>query len=244
MPRSRARTAWSAAAALAAALLAAGCTGPGHSSTLGSSASRLSNRPAAHPSPSHIRQYLSHSPPAAPTSRPGSQPGPASPTAPAGRPVAGQPGQPVPAGPGPCPANGLRVTIATAHSSAGSLYYPLDFTNVSDVTCTMYGYPGVFFATGPNGTPMGGPAVRNSGAVRKLVTLAPGLTAHASLQVAVAQNYPPALCKPVTAHWLQVFPPASYAADYVAFTALTCAGKVQGGTTLGIYVVRSGATGP
>jgi hypothetical protein len=148
------------------------------------------------------------------------------------------------AGTRPCRATGLRVTIGTADGSAGSLYYPLDFTNVSGVTCTMSGYPGVFFATGPDGTPIGGPAIRNPAAARKLVTLAPGLTAHASLQVVVAQNYPPTLCKPVTAHWLQVFPPASYAADYVAFTALTCAGKVPAGTTLGIYVVRTGATGP
>jgi hypothetical protein len=74
--------------------------------------------------------------------------------------------------------------------------------------------------------------------------VAPGVTVHASLQVAIAQNYPASICDPVTAHWLQVFPPASYVPIYVSFTAQTCTGTIPSGSTLGIYVVRPGATGP
>jgi Protein of unknown function (DUF4232) len=113
----------------------------------------------------------------------------------------------------------------------------------------MYGYPGVAFVTKAGGTAAGGtilgaPAVRNPAFAAKLVSLASGATAHASLQVQVAQSYPAATCKPVTGHWLQVYPPGSYAALYVRFTAVTCAGKIPSRSTLGIYVVRPGPTGP
>jgi hypothetical protein len=152
----------------------------------------------------------------------------------------------------------LRVTIGPGNGAAGSIYYPLDFRNTGSAACTLYGYPGVAFVTrtgatgvggtgvggtGAGGTVLGEPAFRNAAIAPKLVTLAPGATAHASLQVQVAQNYPVATCKPVTGHWLQVYPPGSKAAEYVRFTAVTCAGKIPSGSTLGIYVVLPGATG-
>ena len=157
--------------------------------------------------------------------------------------------QPAASGPGKCPAKALKVTIGRGDGAAGSIYYPLDFTNSGSVTCAMYGYPGVAFVTkaggsAAGGTLLGAPAVRNSTLAAKLVTLAPGATAHASLQVQVAQNYPVAMCKPVSGHWLQVYPPGSYAARYLRFTAVTCTGKIPSRSTLGIYVVQPGATGP
>ncbi len=148
-----------------------------------------------------------------------------------------------------CAVSGLKVTVGQGDGAAGSIYYPLDFTNTSGATCTMYGYPGVAFVTKSGGTAAGGailgaPAVRNPAFAAKPVTLAAGATAHASLQVQVAQSYPVVTCKPVTGHWLQVYPPGSYAALYVRFTAVTCAGKIPSGSTLGIYAVRPGASGP
>jgi hypothetical protein len=157
--------------------------------------------------------------------------------------------QPTAATQSACAASDLKVTVGPGDGAAGSIYYPLDFTNTSGATCTLYGYPGVAFVTKAGGTGAGGsilgaPAVRNRAFTAKLVTLAAGATAHASLQVQVAQSYPVATCKPVTGHWLQVYPPGSYGALYVRFTAVTCAGKIPSGSTLGIYVVRPGATGP
>jgi Protein of unknown function (DUF4232) len=223
---------------LAAGLLASGCSTAGHSGALGKSASSLgsqSSRPK--PGRTHIAQYLPHTSPAAVAaparSTPAASPAPAS--APAIQPVA--------AGPGPCAVSGLRITIGAANGAAGSFYYPLQFTNISGVACTMYGYPGVSFVTEPGGGTIGGPALRDPAFPKELVTLVPGVTVHATLQVAIAQNYPAPLCKPVTAHWLQVFPPASYVPLYIWFTAQTCTGNIPSGTTLGIYVVRPGATG-
>jgi Protein of unknown function (DUF4232) len=151
-------------------------------------------------------------------------------------------------GSGECPADDLKLTIGPGNGAAGSIYYPLEFTNTGSAACTMYGYPGVAFVTKAGGTAAGGtvlgePAFRNAAFAPKQVTLAPGATAHASLQVQAAQNYPVATCKPVTGHWLQVYPPGSRVAEYVRFTAVTCAGKIPSGSTLGIYVVLPGATG-
>jgi hypothetical protein len=149
-----------------------------------------------------------------------------------------------PSGAAGCAPGALRLAVGPASGTAGSFYYALQFTNVSGSACTMYGYPGVAFVTGPGGNAIGGPAVRDPAFPSELVTLAPGAVAHASLQVAIAANYPANICDPATAHWLQVYPPNQYTALYVEFTAQTCTGSVPRGSTLGIYVVRPGATGP
>ena len=227
--RSRAARAALAAAGLATAALVAACTG-GHTAAGG--------RPAGHARPS-----VSHAPPAtAPPTAPATPTTPAS-TGPAA-PRATTPAQPVAAGLPVCTTGSLRVTVGPANGAAGSFYYPLLFTNTSSATCTMYGYPGVALVSQPGGGVVGAAAVRNATFPKEVVTLAPGAVAHASLQVGIAQNYPPAQCKPATGHFLQVYPPGEYAALFVAFTAQTCTGRVGDGSTLGIYVVRAGATGP
>jgi Protein of unknown function (DUF4232) len=163
--------------------------------------------------------------------------------------ASGSASRPASTKPAECPVVDLKVTIGAGNGAAGSIYYPLDFTNTSNAACTMYGYPGVAFVTKEGGAAagaavLGAPAFRDAALAPTLVTVAPGATAHASLQVQDAQNYPVAICKPVTGRWLQVYPPGSKAAEYVRFTAETCTGKIPSGSTLGIYVVRPGATGP
>jgi hypothetical protein len=146
--------------------------------------------------------------------------------------------------PVPCATSALRVGIGHANGAAGSIYYPLVFTNVSATDCTMFGYPGVSFVSATSGRQLGGAAVRNPTFAPRPVTLAPGATAHASLQVVVAQTYPVSICHPVTAHRLRVYPPGQFAPLYLGFTSQTCTAHVPGGSTLGIYVVRPGSTGP
>src|SRR5262245_45323085 len=69
----------------------------------------------------------------APASSPSSVPSaPASPT-----------DSPAPPGPGPCPTRSLQVKLGVSQGTAGSVYTTIVFTNISDVTCTLYGYPGV-----------------------------------------------------------------------------------------------------
>jgi hypothetical protein len=144
-----------------------------------------------------------------------------------------------------CASSALKVKVNTAKSSgaAGSIYYPLDFTNISGSSCTLLGYPGVSFVTGNPGTLMGRAATRNPVAPKTTVTLTPGQVAHATLQVAEAGNYTPSQCKPVTAHWLRVFPPDQTAALDIHFTTQACSARLPHnvGSQLSVSVIQSGA---
>jgi Protein of unknown function (DUF4232) len=142
----------------------------------------------------------------------------------------------------PCATSALKVTVATVPggAAAGSSYYPLQFANVSGASCTLYGYPGVSFVTAQGGSQIGPAATRNPATAQQLVTLAPGQTVHAELQVVDAANYPPADCGAVTAHWLKVYPPNQTAPAYVGFTAQTCSKPRQ---ILSVQTVQPGPAG-
>jgi Protein of unknown function (DUF4232) len=181
--------------------------------------------------------------PAAAPAGPGPAPAPSGTAAP---PTAPPPTAPPPAtGPAAaCSTAGLRVSLGAPNGAAGSIYYPIDFRNVSGRACTLFGYPGVSFVAAPGTGQLGGTAARNDTFGPALVTLVPGAIAHASVQVVVAQSYPATLCKPVTAHFLRVYPPGQFVPLYASLTATTCTGAIPGRSTLGIYVVRPGANGP
>jgi hypothetical protein len=125
-------------------------------------------------------------------------------------------------------------------AAAGSTYYPVQFRNASGRPCTLYGYPGVSFVTAVGGSQVGAAATRNAATPRTVITLSPGQTVHAELQVVDAQNYRPADCGMVTAHWLKVYPPNQTAPLYVSFTAPTCS---KAKVILSVQAVRSGSTG-
>jgi hypothetical protein len=241
----------SLAAACAGLLLLAGCASgsaphaesQGQASTLPSAAPHGAptvvppTTPAAGPTSPAAGSTLAPGPGGAPG---GPGPGTTAPTPPAAAPT----GTPPAAGTAACTSGGLRVSLGAANGAAGSIYYPIQFRNVSGAACTLYGYPGVSFVAAQGAGQLGGAAARNSTFSPKLVTLAPGAVAHASVQVVVAQSYPAALCRPVTAHYLRVFPPGQVTPLYASLTATTCTGAIPGRSTLGIYVVRPGANGP
>jgi Protein of unknown function (DUF4232) len=141
-----------------------------------------------------------------------------------------------------CTASDLKVAIGGGGAAAGSAYYPLDFTNVSGSSCTLDGYPGVAFVTSPSGSQIGRPASRNPAVAVAPVTLAPGGMAHATLQVVDAQNYSAPACKPVIAHWLQIFPPSQYTAVKISFTTMTCSATLPGnlGSPLTVDAIKAG----
>src|SRR5260370_12127874 len=143
---------------LGTVLLAAACS---------SSSTPATNAGSASPTPPAV----SSAPAATPTSAPAPQ---SSATASAG--VAG------------CATSGLKAKVDTAHgrAAAGSIYVPIDFTNTTRSTCTLFGYPGVSFVTSVPGSQLGRPAARNPADPAATVTLAPGGVAHATLQVAAA----------------------------------------------------------
>jgi hypothetical protein len=147
-----------------------------------------------------------------------------------------------------CSTADLKVTLlaSSGGAAAGSIYYPLNFTNVSSSSCVLDGYPGTSFVTSPSGTPIGSPASRNPAVAPAPVTLAPGATAHATLQVVDAQNYDATACVPVTAHWLRVFPPDQTVAAEVSFTTTVCSAQVSSslGSSLTVDAIKAGEGQP
>jgi hypothetical protein len=148
---------------------------------------------------------------------------------------------PAVAGPAPCPTRYLGVKAGLSQGTAGSIYQVIDFTNISNVSCTLYGYPGISFAsTGSSGGQIGLAAKENPTPPRELVTLAPGATANALLRIVAAGNFPPATCGMVTAHWLVIYPPNQTTPVYLNYTSPTCSKQVQ---ILTVNVVQPGSGG-
>jgi hypothetical protein len=142
------------------------------------------------------------------------------------------------AGPAACPTRSLKAKIGISQGTAGSVYTVIDFTNIGNVTCTLYGYPGVSLAGGTPVKQIGLAAAESKITPRTLVTLAPGAVANALLQIVDAGNFPAAKCGMVTARYLQIFPPNQTTPIYLSFTSPTCSKPVQ---TLNVSVVVAGA---
>ena len=148
---------------------------------------------------------------------------------------------PAVAGPAPCPTRYLGVKAGLSQGTAGSIYQVIDFTNISNVSCTLYGYPGISFAsTGSSGGQIGLAAKENPTPPRELVTLAPGANANALLRIVAAGNFPPATCGMVTAHWLVIYPPNQTTPVYLKYSSPTCSKQVQ---ILTVNVVQPGSGG-
>ena len=141
-------------------------------------------------------------------------------------------------GPAACPTSSLRVKQGVSQGYAGGVYVVIDFTNTSGSACTLYGYPGVSLVSGPPYMQIGLAAKRSTSTPRTLVTLAPGATAHAQLQIVDALNYPPASCGPTKATALKVYPPNQTVPVYLPNTSNGCTKPVQ---ILSIGTVQPGS---
>ena len=197
-----------AAAALISAAAVAGCASSGTSSPPAAPGSTAPTPTTASP---------------APTS--GNTPAVASPSATA-------------TGPAACPTSSLQVKQGVAQGYAGGVYVVIDFTNSSGSTCKLYGYPGVSLVSGPPYMQIGLAAKRSTTTPKTLVTLAPGATANALLQIVDALNYPSASCGPTKATALKVYPPNQTVPVYLPNTSNGCTKPVQ---ILYIGAVRPGS---
>jgi Protein of unknown function (DUF4232) len=143
-----------------------------------------------------------------------------------------------------CATGNLKAAVVTGEggAAAGSTYYPVNLTNTGSSSCSLFGYPGVSWVSGPSGSQIGQPATRNPVITPSTVVLAPGQTAHVTIQVVDAGNYDKSTCQPVTAHWLKIFPPGQFTALYVKFSAQTCSAKLPSklGSPLSVDAVKSG----
>lgn len=199
------------AAALTCAVAVAGCASSG------------SSQPGGQPSAS------ASSPPTSGTASGGSN-----------TPAVAAPSSPAAAGPPACPTSSLQLKQGVSQGYAGGVYEVIDFTNTSGRPCTLYGYPGVSLVSGPPYTQIGLAAKRGTTAPVKLITLAPGATANALLQIVDALNFPPATCAPTKATALKVYPPNQTAPVYLPTTSNGCANAVQ---IMNVSAVQAGSGG-
>ncbi len=105
-----------------------------------------------------------------------------------------------------CNADELSLAMKdSSESGAGTLAYDLVFTNTSQRTCTLGGFPGVSLVN-ENGNMIGSPADRAKNYEEKKLTLAPGKEVKATLSVANSANLEAGKCKEGAVK-LRVYPP-------------------------------------
>ena len=125
--------------------------------------------------------------------------------------------------------------------SAGKTFYTLEFTNVSDRTCSLYGYPEVSayrdspVAGGLVGGPISGSAIRDTSVRPKPVMLQPGATAHAVLRVTSATQ--PTGCAEVTAGELRIMLPRQAQPSFVPAHIPVCSHR--GHVSLSVQAIQA-----
>jgi Domain of unknown function (DUF4232) len=143
-------------------------------------------------------------------------------------------------GPPACPNGSLQLKLGLGQGYAGGTYQVIDFTNTSGATCTLYGYPGVSLVSGPPYAQIGLAAKRTTSTPVKQITLAPGATANAVVQIVDALNFPTNTCSPVKSTNMRVFPPNQTISVYLPHASYGCSKSVQ---TLFIAAVQAGSGG-
>ncbi|HEX6470891.1 MAG TPA: DUF4232 domain-containing protein [Streptosporangiaceae bacterium] len=115
----------------------------------------------------------------------------------------GVPGASAAASPPQAKTSDLRIWLGESDGAAGSVYYPLNFKNISGHTVTIRGYPGVSAIT-KSGRQLGNAAAWESDFPKKTVTLRKGATAHTVVRLVhgVFGNQ-----KMVTAYGFRIYPP-------------------------------------
>jgi Domain of unknown function (DUF4232) len=118
----------------------------------------------------------------------------------------------------------------------------IDFKNIGNTACTLYGYPGVSLAAGTPVTKVGQAASRSRVAGPTLVTLQPGQTGNALLRITQALNYPTAKCLPKGTTYLQIYPPDQTTPIYVAFSSTGCSSTAVNLLTIGVVQAGAGSS--
>jgi hypothetical protein len=136
-----------------------------------------------------------------------------------------------------CAVSGLRISLGPgARVTTVVTRYPLDFTNVSRAACTLAGYPAVTAYRG-DGVQVGAAAGHDLSVAARRIVLAPGQTAHATLDASV----PAARCGPVRATGLRVVTPGQTVARYVRRPLTACtAGTPRGHGYLRVRAIQAG----
>ena len=139
-----------------------------------------------------------------------------------------------------CTADDLGAWVAVSQSdgAAGTIFFPLQFTNLSRHACAMRGFPGVS-AVDRNLHQLGSPASRDHVIPVRTVVLAPGATAHTILGYGDVEVTTAPGCHPTFRTFeLRIYPPGQYRPTYAAFDLEVC--SHAGPVYMGIGPVQAG----
>jgi hypothetical protein len=118
----------------------------------------------------------------------------------------------------------LYLSMGRKEGAAGSLYWPVRFTNTSTSSCALRGYPGVSVLDTAHHQI--GPAATRSGRSYGTVTLSPGHSASATVRTT---NGPVGGACQRTGAYLRIYPPASRTAALLPAPWTICSGVFQVG---------------
>jgi hypothetical protein len=140
-----------------------------------------------------------------------------------------------------CSSSALAVWLGLGEGggTAGTIFYPLELTNISGRSCHLRGFPGV---SAWNGHQLGSPARRDHAVAVRTVTLANRATAHAFVGFTNVGNFSSSSCRPKTAAALQVFPPGERTSRFVPFSFRAC--SKPGPVFLSVRAVEPGVGVP
>lgn len=141
---------------------------------------------------------------------------------------------------GLCKSSDLKLSIGQGDAAAGTVYKPLVFTNISNHSCVIQGFPGVSYVGGADGHQVGAAAYR-VGEKGAAITLGKGDTASAAIGFVNVQNYDPVQCQPQPVRGLRVYPPQETASMYIDLPGTGCGNDKIPGNQLTVKTIVKGA---
>jgi hypothetical protein len=138
-----------------------------------------------------------------------------------------------------CTTKSLRIALGSGNGGAGHYYVPIIFTNAGG-TCAISGYPGVSYVAGADEHQVGDAAAREPVDTPMLV-LRNGESVSAWVNQVNVDNFDPAVCGPVSAAGLRVYPPDN--TDSVVLpepSVRACANHLAGQDQLTVRAVQIG----
>lgn len=121
-----------------------------------------------------------------------------------------------------CQASDLDLAIGPSSGTAGTIYVDAVFTNQSQHTCTLSGYPTITLVDS-NNHQLGISAVHNSAFPPVTVTLYPGESAHAAMGFPEPGILPPGSCSIISTN-LEAIPPSLTTYLETPLTKQACSG--------------------
>lgn len=139
-----------------------------------------------------------------------------------------------------CTHSQVRLHVGRGNGTAGTIFYPLTFTNRSAHTCALRGFPGVSSVTRRHHR-VGSPATRDPFTPHTVRLRARGGTATAVLGIVDTGALPRASCRPVSVWGLEVFAPNQARAFFVHLRHSACSRR--GSPNMHVRPVVRGRTG-